>query len=100
MSVERFRDDPWARLPWVLPVALVLTVSSQVGFVALLQQGLSAPAQKPVVVQVMDLPVATPAPVPTPAPRVMPPPPRRERPEPARPEPPVARPPSTPPSPE
>jgi protein TonB len=91
----RFRDDPWPRLPWLVPVALILTILSQMGFLALLRQ----PADKtriprPVDVQIVELPVtvtppatrpASPAPparkLPPAKPRVEPPTPRQAPPQ-------------------
>ena len=37
-SAIRFRDDPWQRLPWLLPLALLVTTLSQMGFLLLLRQ--------------------------------------------------------------
>jgi periplasmic protein TonB len=81
----RFRDDPWQRLPWLLPLALLLTVLSQMGFLSLLRQPSTPTAvQRPVDVQVMELPVTASAPAtqPTPPARRSPAPlkPRTERP--------------------
>jgi protein TonB len=90
----RFRDDPWQRLPWLLPLALLLTVLSQMAFLSLLRQP-SAPTvvPRPVDVQVMELPVtaSTPATQPTPPARRPPPPPK------PRAEPPAPRPAPSPP---
>lgn len=95
VSVTRFRDDPWHRLPWLVPLALLLTILSQMGFLLLLRQP-SAPSriQGPVDVQVIELPVTAspPASQPKPAPRKSPTPPK------PRPEPPIPR--STPSPPE
>jgi len=100
----RFRDDPWRRLPWVAPVALALTISSQMGFLWLLEQpARNTPVPSPVDVQVIELPaeireppkpparkpepLARPRPKPTlPRPRpeaspTQPPPPPRAEPE-------------------
>jgi protein TonB len=85
----RFRDDPWQRLPWLLPLALLLTVFSQMGFLLLLRQP-SAPTvvQRLVDVQVMELPVTVSAPA------TQPMPPARRSPAPPKPraEPPTPRP--------
>ncbi len=91
----RFRDDPWQRLPWLLPLALVVTILSQMGFLLLLRQP-SAPstAPRPVDVQVVELPVTVSPPAARPAPpaRRPPPPPKARteasppRPTPAPPE--------------
>ena len=81
----RFRDDPCERLPWLLPLALLLTVLSQMAFLSLLRQP-STPTvvPRPVDVQVMELPVTAspPATQPTPPARRPPAPPksRTERP--------------------
>lgn len=81
----RFRDDPWPRLRWLVPAALALTILSQMAFLSLLRQPASPTAiQRPVDVQVVELPAPTP-PAPTrPAPLVPrpSPPPRRESPAP------------------
>ena len=42
-SAIRLRDDPWQRLPWLLPLALLVTILSQMGFLLLLRQP-SSPA--------------------------------------------------------
>ncbi len=94
MPSIRFRDDPWERLPWLLPLALLLTVLSQMAFLSLLRQP-STPTvvPRPVDVQVMELPVTASAPAtqPTPPPRRSPTPPR------PRVEPPAPRPAPSPP---
>src|ERR1700730_18844834 len=84
----RLRDDPWQRLPWLLPLALLVTALSQMGFLLLLRQP-STPTtvQRPVDVEVVELPamVSPPAAQPTsparrppapPTPRAEPPLPR------------------------
>jgi len=54
----RLRDDPWQRLPWLLPLALLVTALSQMGFLLLLRQPSTPPAApRPVSVQVVELPV-------------------------------------------
>jgi protein TonB len=91
----RFRDDPWSRLPWLVPAALVLTLLSQIAFLSLLRQPANQSAvPRPVDVQIVELPVTPPAarpappappvrkPPPPPKPRVEPPP----RPAPPQPE--------------
>ena len=79
-TAMRFRDDPWPRLPWLVPAALVLTFLSQVIFLSLLGRPEGPPPiPRPVDVQVIELPVAAPAPSARPAPpeRRPPPPPKR-----------------------
>src|SRR6266404_4352117 len=72
----RLRDDPWQRLPWLLPLALLVTALSQMGFLLLLRQPSAPPAApRPVSVQVVELPVA---------PVRKPPPTRRPEPSPPR----------------
>jgi protein TonB len=62
-TAMRFRDDPWPRLPWLVPAALVLTFLSQVIFLSLLGGPEGPPSiPRPVDVQVIELPVAAPAP--------------------------------------
>ena len=57
-SAIRLRDDPWQRLPWLLPLALLVTILSQMGFLLLLRQpSIPAVVQGPVDVQVIELPV-------------------------------------------
>jgi protein TonB len=86
----RFRDDPWSRLPWLVPAALVLTLLSQIGFLSLLRQPANQSAPRPVDVQIVELPVTVPA-APQPAPPVpparRPPPPAKSRVEPPTPRP-------------
>jgi protein TonB len=92
----RLRDDPWSRLPWLVPAALILTLLSQIGFLSLLRQPANQAAPRPVDVQIVELPVTVPA-----APQPTPPAPPARRPPPppkARVEPPAPRP--TPPQPE
>jgi protein TonB len=76
---SRFRDDPWQRLPWLLPLALVVTIPSQLGFLLLLRQpSTPSTAPRPVDLQVVELPVPASASPARPAPptRRSPPPPR------------------------
>ena len=79
-TAMRFRDDPWPRLPWLVPAALVLTFLSQAIFLSLLGRPEGPPPiPRPVDVQVIELPVAAPAPSARPAPpeqRPSPPPKR------------------------
>jgi periplasmic protein TonB len=86
----RLRDDPWQRLPWLLPLALLVTALSQMGFLLLLRQPSAPPAApRPVSVQVVELPVTVNPPAARPAAPVRKPPPtRRPEPSPPRPTPP------------
>ena len=87
----RLRDDPWQRLPWLLPLALLVTALSQMGFLLLLRQPSAPPAApRPVSVQVVELPatVSPPAARPAAPPVRKPPPTRRPEPSPPRPTPP------------
>src|ERR1700694_4459172 len=85
----RLRDDPWQRLPWLLPLALLVTALSQMGFLLLLRQP-STPTtvQRPGDVQVAERPArfAPPAAHPTSPARRSPAPPK------PRAEPPITRP--------
>ena len=75
----RFRDDPWQRLPWVLPLAVVVTILSQMGFLFLLRQAPNpAVVPRQVSVEIVELPVS----VSPPAARPMPPPTAARRPPP------------------
>ena len=86
VAAPRRRDDPWRRLPWVVPLALLLTVSSQMGFLALLQQPANnTPVPRPVDVQVVEVPAEVREPPKPPARKPEPPP--RPKPAPARPQP-------------
>jgi periplasmic protein TonB len=88
----RFRDDPWARLPWLVPAALVLTLLSQIAFLSLLRQpGTRSAVPRPVDVQIVELPATLTPPAPPPTP------PARRPPLPAKPR---AEPPPTPPPPQ
>src|SRR6266436_131908 len=72
----RLRDDPWQRLPWLLPLALLVTALSQMGFLLLLRQPSAPPAApRPVSVQVVELPVTVSPPAARPAAPVRTPPP-------------------------
>jgi len=73
----RFRDDPWQRLPWLLPLALLVTALSQMGFLLLLRQP-STPTvvQRPVDVRVMEVTASAPAAQPMPPARRSPAPPK------------------------
>ncbi|HXJ77908.1 MAG TPA: energy transducer TonB [Candidatus Methylomirabilis sp.] len=100
METARFRDDPWRRLPWVAPVALALTVASQMAFLSLLHQpATNTPVPLPVDVQVVEVPAQLPEPPKPPArkpetlprPRPTPPPPQPKPETPPTPPPPVRR---------
>ncbi len=74
MAAATYRDDPWQRLPWLVPAALALSLLSVTGFLALLAGPAYVPsAPAPVEMQVIELP---------PSPVVMPPLPEAERPPP------------------
>ncbi len=74
MAAATYRDDPWQRLPWLVPAALALSLLSVTGFLALLAGPAYVPsAPAPVEMQVIELP---------PTPVVMPPLPEAERPPP------------------
>ncbi|HEX9489818.1 MAG TPA: energy transducer TonB [Stellaceae bacterium] len=74
MAAATYRDDPWQRLPWLVPAALALSLLSVTGFLALLAGPAYVPsAPAPVEMQVIELP---------PSPVVMPPLPEAEPPPP------------------
>ena len=74
MAAATYRDDPWQRLPWLVPAALALSLLSVTGFLALLAGPAYVPrAPAPVEMQVIELP---------PTPVVMPPLPEAEPPPP------------------
>ena len=82
MSAGLLRDDPWRRLAWELPAALVLLLVSLAGFLHLLAEPGTLPTPAPpapMEVDLVELPSPTPAAVP-PAPE--PPPPPMAQPEP------------------
>jgi protein TonB len=98
MEGTRFRDDPWRRLPWVVPLALALTIVSQMAFLSLLHQpATNTPVLLPVDVQVVEVPAELPEPPRPPArkpeplrrPRPVPPPPQPRPETPSSPAPPV-----------
>lgn len=73
----RFRDDPWQRLPWLVPLALLVTALSQMGFLLLLRQPSTPPVvQRPVDVQVMEVTASAPVTQRTPPARRSPTPPK------------------------
>jgi protein TonB len=78
---DRFLDDPWPRLCWVAPLALILTTVSQMGFLYLMERPpASTPVPRPIDVQVIELPAAIRKPEPPPVRKT-------ERPRPPRPTP-------------
>lgn len=79
----RFRDDPWSRLPWLVPTALIVTLISQLGFLSLLRQPADqSTVRRPVDVQIVELPVTVPAPPQPARPTPRPPAPAKPRVEP------------------
>src|SRR5580704_17779446 len=103
MAAATYRDDPWQRLPWLVPAAVALLAGP--AYVA------RAPA--PVEMQVLELPPSTPVVMP-PLPEAEPPPPppvvepetlplpeaKAEPPPPPKPRPRPAKPPPSPPPPQ
>jgi protein TonB len=79
MSSARLSDDPWRRLPWLVPASLVIATLSLMGFLNLLTQFPDRPLlPKPVEVELVDLPAPappSPALATPPEPVVEPPPP-------------------------
>jgi protein TonB len=75
MAAATYRDDPWQRLPWLVPAAVALSLLSVTGFLALLA-GPAYVARAPAAVemQVLELP-PSPAVVMPPLPEAEPPPP-------------------------
>jgi protein TonB len=78
------RDDPWRRLPWLLPAALLLSLLSLAIFLRLLSGPPMAPAPPPIEITVIEEPPAPPVAAAPPPDVALPPP----RPEPPPPEPP------------
>jgi protein TonB len=83
MEAVRGRDDPWNRLGWQVPLAMLLTLLGLMSFLRLLEPppGPSS-APRPLDVQVVELPAAVLAPppaAPKPEIRPVPPPPVREQ---------------------
>ena len=77
MAAAVFRDDPWRRVPWLLPLAAGLTLLSLVGFLKLLAgPPFVAPPAATVEVEVVELAPSPAAPRAPPAP----PPPAAEPP--------------------
>ncbi len=57
-------DSPWARLPWVGPLAVVVAFAALLGFVRLtLEQPPLAPPPRSVIVSILELPPREPEPV-------------------------------------
>jgi len=82
MSAAFLRDDPWRRLAWELPAALVLLLVLLAGFLHLLAEPGAlpiAPPPSPMQVDLVELPPPTPAVAP---PTPEPPPPPMAEPEP------------------
>jgi protein TonB len=98
MSAAAHRGDPWRRLPWVLPSAVLLSLLSLTGFWAIIVGKPYRPAPPQAVeVELVELPpaVAPPAPSPPPPTVAEPEPPPPPPPEPGAkplPEPPPPRP--------
>ena len=81
MAAATYRDDPWQRLPWLLPAALMLSLLSVMGFLALLAGPAYVPrTPTPVQMEMVELP-APPVVMP-PLPQAEPPPPPVVVPEP------------------
>jgi protein TonB len=87
MTAARLRDEPWQRLVWLVPTALLLSLLSLTSFLLLLTR-LPAEAPRPPTLDlaVIELPPSPPAIAPAPAP--LPEPPVLEEPQPAPVEPP------------
>jgi protein TonB len=76
MAAAAFRDDPWRRIPWLLPAAVGLTLVSLAGFFKLLVgPPFVTPLAPAIEVEVVELPPSPSAPR---APPVPPPPPAAE----------------------
>jgi len=86
------RDEPWRRLPWLLPAALLLTLISLAGFLRLLIDGQDHRVHLPPPLDIGVVEIAAPQneAISAPAPEPSPPPPAETAPEP---EPPHAPPP-------
>jgi protein TonB len=100
MNAIRYEDDPWRRLPWQMPAALLLTLLTLMGFLRLLGPSPDMPSgPRPLELAIVELPPArpvVPANRPEPAVRPQAPPPR----EPPRAEPRPAVPPGAAPEPQ
>jgi periplasmic protein TonB len=89
MNAAIYRDDPWRRLPWSLPLALLLSALSLAAFLWFLSGSRYTPPPPPAVqVDVIELP-APPPPETAPPPEPEPPPPSAVEPEPEPPPPPL-----------
>jgi len=65
MKALRTADEPWGRLPWLVTIALPVTLLSMMGFLGLLERPLSVSSTLPPVdVQVIEAPAAISASVP------------------------------------
>jgi outer membrane biosynthesis protein TonB len=89
MAVPFRSDAPWQRLPWLLPVALSLSLAALDGFHHIMGEALESAPPTPVEVSLVELPPppavapASPAEVqPTPVPQAEAPPPRVPPPQP------------------
>jgi protein TonB len=76
----RFQDDPWRRLPWVAPLAVLLTILSQMMFLSVLQEPAPHPRPLSVDVRVVELPAEIREPPPPPVRKPEPPPPPKPSP--------------------
>jgi len=77
MAAATFRDDPWRRMPWLLPVAAGLALLSLMGFLRLLSgPPLVVPVAPAIDVEVVELAPSSPAArsPPAPPPAAEPPP--------------------------
>ena len=63
MAAATFRDDPWRRMPWLLPAAAGLALLSLMGFLKLLAgPPLVVPVAPAIEVDVVELTPSPPAP--------------------------------------
>jgi periplasmic protein TonB len=77
-NAATLRDEPWRRLPWQTPVAVLLTTLALLGFVRLLRAAPpAAPFPPALVLSVVEVEASPPPAVARPTPSVTPPPPRR-----------------------
>ncbi len=88
MSAAYYRDDPWRRLPWLLPLALLLSALALAAFLWFLSGPRYTPPPPPAVqVDVIELPAPPPPQAETlPPPEPEPPPPPDVEPEPPSPQ--------------
>jgi periplasmic protein TonB len=83
VSVVRFEDDPWRRLPWTAAPAVALTLLSLMGFLRVLEQPVGSSSPPPSLeVRVLELPPPAPPAPPVPRPPAPPPKPVAPRPKP------------------